>query len=88
MSGGRVQLGPNFDAVASRLRPLAMRRQPKRTAGTKIPVRASYTLPQIVRAFAAEHDKRAGGQCECVFCADLRWHEQQAREKRQSGGAK
>ena len=50
--------------------------------------RQPYTLPQLIREYARSHDRQAGGECRCDLCSDLRWHQQQARQKRQSGGAK
>jgi hypothetical protein len=36
-----------------------------------------YTLSQLLKRYAAEHDKRAraaGGPCACLLCADFRAH--------------
>ena len=65
-------------------RPLAPKDRPRNLP----PERQPYTLPQLLREYARIHDRQAGGECRCLLCADLRWHEQQAREKRQSGGPK
>ncbi len=38
-----------------------------------------YTLPQLIREYAREHDRKTGGPCPCLLCADLRWHEAKAK---------
>lgn len=46
-----------------------------------------FTLAEIVKAYAAEHDRLSGGPCPCVLCADLRVHIEADRARR-NGGAR
>ena len=65
-------------ATSQAVAPAILDRQPSPDAVCK-GESARMTLPQIVKAYAAEHDRREGGPCPCLLCADLRWHIQQTR---------
>ena len=70
---------PKRRAVTSQaVAPAILDRQPSAGAVSK-GKGGPMTLPQIVKAYAAEHDRREGGPCPCLLCADLRWHIQQTK---------
>lgn len=81
MSGG-WQLGPNHRDYR---RPLG-RPSTARVQAPEGPESGHYTLPQLIREYAALHDRQAGGPCRCILCADLRWHEEQVRLRKRAGG--
>lgn len=91
MTAGGWDLGPNFDTRAARQPRPNVPRQPQRSrtrARAQTVQREPFTLPQIVRAYALEHDRANGHRpCRCDLCSDLRMHVEQSRAKRQSGGS-
>lgn len=72
---GAWKVGPNHpDYGLAVLLPTP--RAPRRKADK---VGEHYTLPQLIREYAREHDCREGRPCGCILCADLRWHEARAK---------
>lgn len=52
-------------------------------AETEATPRARYTPPQLLKAYAAEHDLIFGRECPCSLCDDLRWLLDSARAQRE-----
>lgn len=73
---GNWQFGPNHPDYGSAILLPQPFRAPRRKEDK---VGEHYTLPQLIREYAREHDQREGQPCACILCADLRWHEAQAR---------
>lgn len=78
MSGGRVQLGPNFDRLTGKRRTAENRYV--RTPRSKPAARRTAFHAQV-SAVIREHRRAYGEQCGCTVCVLARWARQQGDQR-------